>query len=173
MRKEALITPGSWARLKDATEMSRGAQRAISKAAARVSADTQDVMQRNRVRVQTAKRQGLRAPSADELEPITPSPADVEALEDANDACVLALVADWSFEGPVSAAGLEEIPLQDYRQLQLLCAPAIEAATVDFTPTPEAVADQNSPFGSSSESSGSSVVATSTEVSPRLSPPTA
>ncbi|MGB6771193.1 MAG: hypothetical protein WBF51_04230 [Candidatus Dormiibacterota bacterium] len=167
MRKETLVTPGSWARLKDASEMSRGAQRAITKAASRVSPGVQEAMQRNRVRIKAAQRQGVKPPTADELEQFIPSPEDVQALEDSNDACVLALVADWSYEASVSPEGLAEIPLQDYRYLQALCAPAIEAAAVDFSPTPEAVADQNSPFGSSDASSGSSEVVSSTEASPK------
>ena len=160
MHKETLITEGSWAVLRDAHEMTRGGQRRIQKAMAKMSTPNKEIVRRNYDREQRGAPKG-------EFEALDINPADLEALEEGNDACVLALVTQWSFDYSIDAEGLDKLPLQDYKELQRLCAPAIAAASVDFTPTPEAVADQNSPFGSSSESSGSSEAVSSTEASPK------
>ena len=87
----------------------------------RVSPEAQETMRRNEKR-----RKGT------ELEPLVLSPADFQALNDANDACVLALVTEWSFEESVTIEGLQELPLQDYEKLRAICAPAVRRATVEF-----------------------------------------
>lgn len=159
MHRKPLISPDSWAMLREAHEMTRGGQKAIQKAMAKLSASNKEIVQRN------YERQQRKAPKG-EMEPMDLSPAEVDALEEGNDACVLALVTQWSYDYPISTEGLDKLPLQDYAELQRICAPAIASAQVDFSPTPEAVADQNSPFGKSEESSGPSEAASSTAASP-------
>ena len=165
MQRKSLISPDSWAMLREAYELTRGGQKAIQRALAKMSAPNKEVIRRN------LEREQRHAPKG-EFESLDLNPADLDALEEANDACVLALVTSWSYEAPLTQGGLDLIPLQDYKELQKLCAPAIASAQVDFSATEESVKDQNSPFGSSSESSGLSVVESSTAVSPTPSTPT-
>lgn len=151
MRKVTLASEGSWARIRDAKELTVGGQRRIQQAVSRVSPETREILQRNEKR-----RKGVDA------EPINPSPADVQAFNDANDACVLALVTEWSFDEPVTIEGLQELPLQDYSKLQAICAPAVRSASVDFAPSEDNQEDPNSPFGNSNGSNGRSEAETST-----------
>jgi hypothetical protein len=157
MRKVELATPGSWAKIRDAKELTVGGQRKIQQAVVRVSAEAQETMRRNEKR-----RKGT------EPEPLVLTPADFEALNDANDACVLALVTEWSFDEEITPEGLQELPLQDYSKLQAICAPAVRTATVDFSPPDpkEVEVDPNTPFGSSSGSNGHSEEETSTVAFP-------
>jgi hypothetical protein len=157
MRRVSLATEESWAMVRDAKELTVGGQRRIQQAVVRVSPEAQETMRRNEKR-----RKGT------EPEPLVLTPSDFEALNEANDACVLALVTSWSFEEPVTMEGLQELPLQDYEKLRAICAPAVRAATVDFSPPDpdDTKVDPNTPFGNSSESNGHSEVESSTVAFP-------
>ena len=158
MRKVTLATEDSWAKIRDAKELTVGGQRKIQQAVVRVSQEAQETMRRNEKR-----RKGT------EAEPLVLTPADFQALNDANDACVLALVTEWSFEEPITIEGLQELPLQDYAKLQAICAPAVRSATVDFAPSEDNQVDPNSPFGNSSGSNGHSEAESSTVAFPTSS----
>ncbi len=155
MRKVTLASEDSWAKIRDAKELTVGGQRRIQEAIVRVSPEAREAMQRNERR-----RKGT------EPEPFAPSSSDLQALNDANDACVLALVTDWSFGEPVTIEGLQELPLQDYAKLQAICAPAVRSAMINFAPSEDNQEDPNSPFGNSSGSNGHSEAESSTVAFP-------
>lgn len=69
--------------------------------------------------------------------------ADPGVMDAMNDALILALVAAWSYEHPVSAEGLGELPGCAYDAIKAHCETLRSALMPSFKPTPEG----DSPFG--------------------------
>lgn len=70
-----------------------------------------------------------------------------ELLDQLNDTAILARVMGWSFDAPVTADGLQDLPGAVYDELKALCAKGALEGT-DFSPSQ----DEASPTGSSTGS---------------------
>lgn len=73
-----------------------------------------------------------RVSKADEM-----SDGGLSALVDVQDALVLAMVESWSFDAPVSADGLLDLPHKAATALRLACTPFQPELMPDFGPTPD------------------------------------
>lgn len=80
------------------------------------------------------------------------TPDDLRALFEMNRLLAAMAVADWSFDAPISAASVRDLPADDYDELMAVGAKVANSvlAGVDFDPTPE----PDSPTGPGSASSG-------------------
>ena len=70
-----------------------------------------------------------------------------ELLDQLNDTAILSRVMGWSFDVPVTADGLQDLPGAVYDELKALCAKGALEGT-DFSPSQ----DEDSPTGSSTGS---------------------
>lgn len=61
----------------------------------------------------------------------------IGALLDVQDALVLALVDSWSYDGPVTADALEDLPHKAISSLRLACQAFRDELLPDFGPTPD------------------------------------
>lgn len=59
------------------------------------------------------------------------------AILDLQDSLVLALVDSWSFDAPVSADGMLDLPAQTVDALRRACQPFQAGLLPDFAPTPD------------------------------------
>jgi hypothetical protein len=164
-----LITKGAWADVREPEQLTEKGRRSLQRAISHVSAETQRVFRQN------AEINGRNAKLEDgqEREPLIDfslPDQDFDALLAANDACVLAMVTAWSFDGiPIDLEHLSEIPADDYDFLQLVCAPAIARTMIPnrFAPTKADLdGERDDPFGGSSGSGGSTAGGPSLATSP-------
>lgn len=68
------------------------------------------------------------------------SVADKESLlslYDFNDLVAVALIAEWSWDAPISIDSLQDLPGSDYDEIQKLVSPMISEMMPDFSPDPE------------------------------------
>jgi hypothetical protein len=145
------LPSGGWADVREPDELTTKGRRAIQRALLHISPETRTALQE----IKRLRDNGTAEEDLPKVQDVF-SQQDAEASWEANDACVLALVAKWSFEHSITADGLQELPVADYDKLTAFCAPAIQAGQVDFSPTKEVLADPeghvNHPFGNLSES---------------------
>lgn len=73
-----------------------------------------------------------RASKADENED-----GGLSALVEVQDSLVLAMVEEWSFEFPVTAAGIEDLPHRAISALRSACMPFQKELMPDFGPNPD------------------------------------
>jgi hypothetical protein len=163
-----LITKGAWAEVREPEQLTEKGRRSLQRAISRVSVETQRVFRQNsEINARNARLpEGEREPVIDFSLPL----GDFDALLAANDACVLAMVTAWSFDAPVDAEGLVNIPADDYDFLQVICSPAITRVMVPnrFAPTKADLdGERDDPFGGSSGSSGSTGADPSLGISPQ------
>ena len=59
------------------------------------------------------------------------------AILDLQDALVLAMVESWSFEAPVNADGMLDLPAKTVDALRKACQPFQKDLLPDFAPTPD------------------------------------
>lgn len=86
------------------------------------------------------------------------SEEDTDAMNEANDLGVVALVESWSFPQEITLQGVLDLPAKAYDKLRETVAPLVNDLFVDASPNPE----PTSPFGSSNGSSTPSTAASLT-----------
>lgn len=74
------------------------------------------------------------------------APDTLGAMDDLNDALVVALVDAWSYDMPVNADSVADLPGDAYEALRDACAPFLSDLMPNFGPTP----DPDSPTSPSS-----------------------
>lgn len=81
-----------------------------------------------------------RRPTTDEMRELAKAvgPDDLKALNDLNDATIIAMVEKWSFSQPVAADSLLDLPGDAYDSLREITAPFLLELIPDFGPTPAA-----------------------------------
>lgn len=65
------------------------------------------------------------------------SPTVLAALEDMNDRLVVALVAEWSFDAPITLEAVLDLPGAVYDALRAAVTPLAVRMMPDFDPTPD------------------------------------
>ncbi len=175
MAKYWLHSDGSWVTLRPVEEISEASLRVMRRTIQKVSTATRESLARNQGRTDEAGKPRTDPATGEpyDLEMVPATPEDMDALAELGDHCIMAVLTGWSFEGTPTLKGLEKLSGLDYRALSLLCSPVAKFAfqtMVDFNPTEEDVksgGNSDSPFGSSSGSSGSSKEPSSTAPSRR------
>lgn len=137
------LSDGNWAELREPEQVSERLRRPIQRALARVSVQTWEVVLAAKRRRDGDEAQVVEAEVSDR---------DFDSLNEANDHCIVALVAAWSFPNPITLESVLDLPSRDYAVLRERCAPAVGSLFVSFDPTPEL----QSPTAPSSVSSGRS-----------------
>lgn len=61
----------------------------------------------------------------------------ISLLVEVQDALVLAMVEEWSFDAPITADGLEDLPHKAITALRVACQEFREELLPDFGPTPD------------------------------------
>jgi hypothetical protein len=113
--------------VRDPESVSERARRPIQAVAVRVFADENTPTD---VSTNTTESEALaivRAMPADTL-------ADIDTL---NDLIIVALVQDWSFDGPVTVETLVDLPGKTYQDIRTKVTPIWRGAVPDFDPTPK------------------------------------
>jgi hypothetical protein len=153
----AIDVPGGWIVLRDPAEVTTRQRRPVQRAMRKLSPETTNRLGALNQRRELAEKDGdqeslsLIANEIQECYGGLPD-AEVDALDEANDAASAALVAAWSFPGPVSYEAVLDLPAKAGDALRAVVAPYVGAMFVDTAPDP----DPDSPFGGSNASSPSS-----------------
>jgi len=139
----------NWAELREPSEVSERGRRPVVSSLNRVSQEGWKVLGNltesqvtDAVANTEAKEATLGLPAA-----------DLEAIQTANDQCIVALVREWSYKLPLTIDGCLDLPGPAYDKLRDACAPAVQSLFISFEPT---VNEPDSPFVPSSESNGHS-----------------
>jgi len=159
------LPSGGWAKLKQPREVSERARRPIQAAWIRVSSEAQDHF---KLMAAAAKDEDFKAKNpelAALMDSFSMSVADLDALNEANDLLVVALVAEWSFGERIDADAVLDLSAPDYDRLREVTAKGLVGLFVDFGVD----IDPDSPTPSSSESGARSEEGRSTEPSSRTS----
>jgi hypothetical protein len=98
--------------------------------------DPQDVPERLRRKITNLSVQG--APLIAQLEgKEMPDVTDIEFIESFNDNLAMALVANWSFDKPITGEGLLDLPGPVYDEIQKLCVPLVQQLMPNFGVDPD------------------------------------
>lgn len=62
---------------------------------------------------------------------------DFALLDEVNDLLIVALVASWSYDAPVTLDSVLDLPQQDYEALKRAVAPHVTALMPDFSTSPD------------------------------------
>ena len=127
------LSKENWAQLREPGEVSERLRRPISAAIRRVRAESLAA-------VQTAMRAAEDLPEGDERTRAAAAAAQLltddeqEAMSEANDYGIVALVAKWSLDTPVTLDSVLDLPAKDYDRLRTVVAPLVNQLFVDAGP---------------------------------------
>jgi hypothetical protein len=131
--------PGGWAKLRDPHDVTERQRRPLSKVQrALLGSNIGDVL--------IARQQAGQEVSEEEMTRLLrPYLADeaMDLFEDSDDLLILALVEEWSYEKPVTAEAIQDLPAKVYDTLRDACRPLLPA--VLGAEDEQAVLDPESP----------------------------
>lgn len=131
-----------WAELRDPEEVSERQRRRVRKAQQRVSLHSEEVGRAQQLAASgVVHSDGTVAPEA-AAEVLAATKGIIESgvlddVDDAVDMALAALVARWSFDTPVSAETVADLPGGAYKALRDAAQPLIGQMNPDFDPSPD------------------------------------
>lgn len=170
--KRVDLPDGQWAELRDPAQAPERLRRPVASAYQKVRPEILQGLEAANDQYEAAKDSGdqealklaelARARAAAAM-----SPGEIDALSDANDHGIVALVAVWSYPQPVSIEAALDLPGRAYDALRTAVAPLIGKMWLDARADP----NQPAPGGGSNGSAASSPAAPAI-VSPSTGGPT-
>lgn len=127
--------PNGWADLREPADVTERGRRPIKRIQSQLAA--RPVFQ-SAVATAQRERKGKTLSQESQLKIAAGMGDAFDLLEDLNDHLVAALVAAWSYEAPVSADAVQDLPGLDLDALREACAPYMQQIMPDFEPTPDA-----------------------------------
>lgn len=136
--------PGGWADLRPTCDITERMRRPIKKLSAKLSSYPQFMAAVTEA--DASMKGGAELTQAEQLQIAASMGEAFDVLEELQDRLVVAAVRGWSFDLPVDAESILDLPTAALDALREAASPYQSALNPDFSPTPEA----DSPTGPSS-----------------------